>query len=492
VLALIPARGQSQGIPQKALQPVNGKPLILHTIDTVREARVATRIVVTTDCPHIRGFCQLRGIDVLDRPAELAEPDVPLAPVIDQAAEALGWGGEVGVFQPTCPLLTAETVKYVVNEFRARGLSWAITGTADPHLYWGRGKGTERYPLTHRVNRQQLTSDALLVRESGAIQLMMSAHSQGTRRGIILIDAGQGLDVDTPGDLALARHTAEAKTIRFTVAIGRRIGSGHFWRCLQLADSLTLNGHNVFWDWHESHNVPMWARTLLIGRPLIQRAVRVDTDLEIYDVLHANRSRVLRARAGGARVVVFEDDGPAALEADLAINEMVDGPEWAVLRPEFSCLPEHVVRTGRRVLVTFGGTDPSGLGARVTKCMEGLWGVDVLTVDPSMNVHMAAEMMNADLVVTGQGRTVFEVAACGVPCLSIAANEREARHVRIPGVVYMGLHTLVSTGRISETVSRVLEDRALREDMGRTSRAQVDGKGLARIVHRLEGLLEGL
>ena len=105
MLAVIPARGGSRGIPDKALQLVGGKPLILRTVETVEAAAFAERIVVTTDCPQIAGFCKLRGIEVLDRPSELAADDVPLAPVIDHAVQALGWAGSVAVFQPTCPLL---------------------------------------------------------------------------------------------------------------------------------------------------------------------------------------------------------------------------------------------------------------------------------------------------------------------------------------------------------------------------------------------------
>ena len=487
LLAVIPARGNSRAIPQKALQPVAGVPLLLRTYRTVRESGVADRIVVTTDCPQIKGFCQLRGIEVIDRPAELAADDVPLAPVIKHAVTVTDWQGDVAVFQPTAPLLTAETVKRVVEEFRERKLGWAITASKDPHLFWADERGMGHVPLTERVNRQQATDP--LLRESGAIQLLTT----GTRgkEGVIEIPAAEALDIDTPADLTLARHAIGSKRIQFYVTMSNRVGSGHYWRCLQLATELELHGHRIGWTWTSDSAPTEWALETIRQRGY-SRYQPGDPDVCVFDVLEASERWVLTHKAAGRKVVVFEDDGLAASHADLLVNEMVDGPSVAVLRPEFTCLPEyHVCSTdvdGFRVLATFGGTDPSKLAYRA-----GVIDSEKLSIiGPASPVHMAQEMQSHDLVVTGQGRTVFEAAACGVPCLSIAANEREARHVRIPGVIYLGLHTLVSDQQLSETVSRILADRTLREDMSRTARAQIDGKGLDRIVRRIEDLAAGL
>lgn len=481
VLAVIPARAGSRGVPQKALQPVSGVPLLLRTVDTVQAAGVAERIIVTTDCPQIAGFCRLRGIDVIDRPANLAADDVPLRPVIDHAVTHTGWQGVTATFQPTCPLLRPETVRKVIEEFEFRQLHWAITGTPETHLLW---KGNQ--PVTPRVNRQQ--ADGRMIRETGAVQMF---NPDGDGQAIIPILPGEALDIDTPADLAAARHAADARTIRLTVAASKRLGSGHYWRSLQIADELTFAGHHVEWEWSTDSCPPMWAHQTLERRGYIKNTLG-EPDLQVYDMLDAGR-RVLDDRARGTPVVVFEDHGAAADWADLAINEMVDGPKWALLRPEFSCLPAYEPREGAsRILVTFGGTDPSGLTDTVRRLFAPIPDVATRVIRPVMDAHMAEEMLNADLVITGQGRTVFEAAACGVPCLSIAANEREARHVRIPGALYLGLHALLTERQIHDTAMRVLGDRALREDMAATSHAQVDGKGLARIMHKIDGLLRGL
>jgi spore coat polysaccharide biosynthesis predicted glycosyltransferase SpsG len=115
---------------------------------------------------------------------------------------------------------------------------------------------------------------------------------------------------------------------------------------------------------------------------------------------------------------------------------------------------------------------------------------------PFVNVvrggSVSALIREADLVVTGAGRTVHEAAACGVPVLSIAANERESRHSHCDGVLRLGLHVAVSDDTIQGAVHRLLKAPDLRQEMASTARAAVDGLGSRRFVHRAEALLEGL
>ena len=56
VLALIPARGGSKGIPRKNIKQFCGKPLMAWTIEEAKKSRYVTRIVVSTDDEEIAGF----------------------------------------------------------------------------------------------------------------------------------------------------------------------------------------------------------------------------------------------------------------------------------------------------------------------------------------------------------------------------------------------------------------------------------------------------
>src|SRR5207245_8550918 len=84
ILAIIPARGGSKGIPRKNLISVAGKPLICWTIEAARGCSRLERIVVTTDDAAIAEVARRAGADIpFRRPAQLARDDTPgIAPVL--------------------------------------------------------------------------------------------------------------------------------------------------------------------------------------------------------------------------------------------------------------------------------------------------------------------------------------------------------------------------------------------------------------------------
>ncbi len=479
LLAVIPARAGSKGIPGKALRTVGGVPMILRTLRTVEESGAAERIVVSTDWPELRAFCELRGFEVLDRPAELATDDAPLSVVAKHAVEALDWKGTVGLFQSTCPLLSADTIREAVKRFKQSEWDWAITAHTDPHIHWRDG-----YPLDDRVNRQ--LDEAALFRESGAIQLMsaeyaLTGHAREVTIGTLPIPAREALDVDGPDDLLLVERLAGLRRIHFVVAVGHEVGTGHYHRCAHLARVLSHHDLSWEWDWHgDPPELQSPVATDRDGR---------DADVTIFDRLAVPLRHLLDAKAH-SKVVVLEDaEEHFGGLADLRVNEMLDTADlrYTVLREEFACLPaRNYAERGRRVLISFGGTDPAGLTGRLS---TELHAYDLNVIRPGKAVSMAWAMRDADLIVTGQGRTVFEAAACGTPCISIAANEREARHVRIPGVTYLGLHAAVPSAVLYHAVRETLESQALREEMARTARANFDDRGADRLARAIEELM---
>src|SRR3989442_4299497 len=101
VVALVPARGGSKGIPRKNLVPLAGKPLLQWTLDAARDAESVTRVVVSTDDDEIAEAA--RGAEVLPRPPELAADDTPMLDVIRHALGELGSCDVLVLLQPTSP-----------------------------------------------------------------------------------------------------------------------------------------------------------------------------------------------------------------------------------------------------------------------------------------------------------------------------------------------------------------------------------------------------
>ncbi|MDP9219788.1 MAG: acylneuraminate cytidylyltransferase family protein [Actinomycetota bacterium] len=90
VLAVIPARGGSKGLPGKNTRPLAGLPLIGHSLRAAELVPSITRCVVSTDSTEIAALARSLGGDVpFIRPAELAADDTPMAPVLRHALAAV-------------------------------------------------------------------------------------------------------------------------------------------------------------------------------------------------------------------------------------------------------------------------------------------------------------------------------------------------------------------------------------------------------------------
>jgi CMP-N-acetylneuraminic acid synthetase len=122
ILAVIPARGGSKGVPRKNIRLVDGKPLITYTLEAALAVRHRLhRLIVSTDDAEIAEVAHRYGADVpFMRPAELAGDKVPMIPVLQHAVQMveamdnihLDW---VLLLQPTAPFRTAEDIESVLE-----------------------------------------------------------------------------------------------------------------------------------------------------------------------------------------------------------------------------------------------------------------------------------------------------------------------------------------------------------------------------------------
>ena len=86
MLAIIPARGGSRGLPGKNIRPLVGLPLIVHSLRLAALCLEIDRCIVTTDSDEIAAVAKAYGGDVpFMRPAELARDDTPMMPVLRHA-----------------------------------------------------------------------------------------------------------------------------------------------------------------------------------------------------------------------------------------------------------------------------------------------------------------------------------------------------------------------------------------------------------------------
>jgi CMP-N,N'-diacetyllegionaminic acid synthase len=111
VLALIPARGGSKGLPGKNIRPAGGRPLIHYTIDAARAARTVDRVVLSSNDDAIIEAARTAGCEVpFKRPPPLATDEATSIDVVLHALDALPRHDLVVLLQPTSPLRSAADI----------------------------------------------------------------------------------------------------------------------------------------------------------------------------------------------------------------------------------------------------------------------------------------------------------------------------------------------------------------------------------------------
>ncbi len=111
IVAIIPARGGSKGLPRKNIIDLAGKPLIAWTIEASLKSKYITKTIVSSEYEEILNFSKNYGADVIERPDNLASDTATSESVVDHMIDFLQCNGEefdiLVLLQPTSPLRTS-------------------------------------------------------------------------------------------------------------------------------------------------------------------------------------------------------------------------------------------------------------------------------------------------------------------------------------------------------------------------------------------------
>lgn len=181
VYAIITARGQSKGLPQKNIRLLAGKPLIAYTILAAIESKKVDRCIVSTEDPVITKISIEWGAEVIERPAKLADDLTPSFEVVKHVLKTLEKYDDMPEYfvllQPTSPLRNALHLASCIDAFFKSDANSAISVTTfKPHPYKTFiVKNGELKPLFSRkylhMPRQMLPQ---VLRQNGAIYMTES------------------------------------------------------------------------------------------------------------------------------------------------------------------------------------------------------------------------------------------------------------------------------------------------------------------------------
>jgi CMP-N-acetylneuraminic acid synthetase len=232
VLAIVPARGGSKGVPGKNLRPLAGRLLIEYAAEAARQSGVVDRMILSTDSAEIADAGRRIGMEVpFLRPAELSQDESPMLGVIQHAVRELGTRGWtpriVVLLQPTSPLRRPEHVRKAVELLRETGADSVVTVVEVPkHLspdyvmriedgmlrpFLAEGSGVTRRQDARAAYSRDGTVYAF---QRETLERHGSIYGADCRP--LVIPAEESLSIDTPGDWdqaerLLAREVSESE-----------------------------------------------------------------------------------------------------------------------------------------------------------------------------------------------------------------------------------------------------------------------------------------
>lgn len=217
MLAVIPARAGSKGLPGKNLADLGGQPLIGWTIAAARGALCVGRVVVSTDGAEIIAAAQALGAEVpFRRDAALATDTASTLDVVLDVLDRLPGYDYVAVLQPTSPLRTAAHIDAAFAQMQAAGAASVVSVCeAEEPPYWMYGMGPQGrlrklIDTPEGVTRRQDLPPSYLL--NGAIYIIAVDHLRRTRSFIDSQTIGYpmtrraSVDIDTLADLATVRR----------------------------------------------------------------------------------------------------------------------------------------------------------------------------------------------------------------------------------------------------------------------------------------------
>lgn len=256
----------------------------------------------------------------------------------------------------------------------------------------------------------------------------------------------------------------------------------------------------------------------------------------VLDGYHFDSDYQEQLRAAGCRLLVIDDNAHlSCYDADMVLNHGIQaqqldycyaagctlllGTRYALLRPEFArvaAAEKLIPQRAGKILVTLGGSDPENVTESVIQALAtiDLPDIEARVIVGPMNPHfgalkaaaaaarhtvrletavqdMAAAMLWADLAVSAAGGTCWELAALGVPMITVVVAENQrllaAELDKAGAAVNLGWHRQARADRIASVLGRLASATLVREQMKARGKALVDGRGAERVV---EAMLE--
>jgi len=320
----------------------------------------------------------------------------------------------------------------------------------------------------------------------------------------------------------------------FRVDVGNDIGSGHFFRCLSIAEKLIEKNFKVIFlvnnlQETESHLSGKNFPYQILGSSSEQRKI------DECKILSKNISKLIidlpfdnqiysESLKDVCKIITLDDLGNKKIISDILINGsivpdfqnyIIDinttksflGKKFTILRSEFKTARDHVLLNKKlqKILLIFGGSDDSDLTLQLTPYFFDKSYNLTIVLGPSYNnleklkklipnnqnfqiirneKNLASLFSNQDLVISSSGITSYELACLGIPSIFIPVDKYQIKTAIEMEKNGFGINYGYWDDDFSNLENYILQlsDYSIREKMYYSGRKLIDGEGLERIL----------
>ena len=532
ILVVIPARGGSKGIPRKNLRLLGGNPLLYYSINNALNSKYNLDVFVSSEDNEILNTAQKFGAKTHKRDSNIADDKTTLDPVIFDCYTHAKLSEKkeydlIITMQPTSPLLLAKSLDSAIDRMiKNTSIDTIIAAKDATHLSWRKENNQYIPNYTERVNRQYLTPE--FTETGGFLMTRNTVIAENNRIGknvdLEILRGREEIDIDTYEDWCLCEYYLRRKHILFVVTGNSIVGLGHVYNALLIANDI-LNHQITFLVDKESEmafnaikakNYPVIMQK---AENIIEDIKKIVPNIIINDRLDTSEAYVKELKNQDYKVINFEDLGKGSEYADSVINAIYPekyalpnhyfGQEYFILRDEFILSEEkNVISEVKNILITFGGVDPNNYTEKVVRTINEYCNRENITITViagfgyanydsiksyenviiKRNISNISDyMLQADLIFTSAGRTVYEVASIGTPAVVLAQNEREMTHFFASaeyGFSNLGLGFNLSDEEVMIEFLRLVKSFESRSHMSSLMKKQ-DLKSGRKRVHKL-------
>lgn len=224
IVAIIPARGGSKGIPGKNTRPLGGVPLVVRSVNAAKACELITRVVVSTDAPEIADLSRKAGADVVERPldisGDMASSEAAILHALEHLRTAEAYVPDIIVFlQCTSPLTTGADITGTLQAMFDQQADTALAVAPFHYFLWETTQEGAAVGINHdksiRLLRQQRTPQ---YRETGSVYVMKAEgflkyrHRFFGKTALHVLPESSCWEIDEPVDLTIAAELLRHNT----------------------------------------------------------------------------------------------------------------------------------------------------------------------------------------------------------------------------------------------------------------------------------------